>query len=70
MNGWLIVAGLFVLALTWWDYQREEADTVLLLDWVWWWDFSRSEFPLIFWLLIAGQGIMGTVLILAGLLTH
>ncbi len=70
MEPLLVVAGMFVLGMTWWDYRREEADTLLLFDWMWWWEFRRSEYPAIFWLLILGQACVGAGLILGGLLSH
>ncbi len=62
-----ILLGLIVLVVTWWDYHREEADTILLFDWIWWWDFRRDEYPAVFWALILGQACMGIGLALYGL---
>lgn len=63
----MIFAGIVILLFTLWDYSREEADTILLLDVFWWWTFERSEYPLIFMTIIVGQVALGVFCILYGI---
>jgi len=62
-----IVMGLGLLALTWWELQREETDTVWILDWGPWFDVSRQSSPTWFWIIIAAQTVSGMVMVVEGI---
>ncbi|RZF83010.1 MULTISPECIES: hypothetical protein [Pseudoalteromonas] len=64
----LVFLGLVVLAITYWDYRKEETDTVLLLDWWVWFDVSKARFPVLYWLIITLQSAGGLALVLYGLI--
>lgn len=70
MGGWLIALGCFFLAMTWWNYRREEADALLLTPLLFQFRFRRSEHPRIFWALLLTQTVVGLGLVLAGLMQH
>ena len=63
----LIILGIIILVLTWWDYERKEADTILLVDLIVWWTFSRAEHPYIFKAIILGQAALGLGCIIWGM---
>ncbi len=64
----LILFGVILLAITYWDSQREETDTVLLLEWWAWFDVSKEEHPTLFKTIIYIQTIIGIGMIVVGLL--
>ncbi len=62
----LTLLGVVLLAITYWDYRKEETDTVFILDWWAWFDVSRASFPLLYWLIILAQIVGGITLIFYG----
>ncbi len=72
--GYLFIAiGLFILFLTYLDYQKDETDLAYLFLWLvdWWlWfdlDVNKKSFPTLFWIIIISQIIFGIVIIFYGL---
>ena len=65
MNMYFILAAI-ILALTYWDYQKDEADTIFLLDWWIWFDVSRENHPTLYWACIAAQIFAAIGLIICG----
>jgi hypothetical protein len=61
-----IVMGLVLLALTWWELQREETDTVWVLGWGPWFDVSRQSSPMWFWIIISAQAVSGVAMVIEG----
>lgn len=68
MNMYFILAAI-ILAFTYWDYQKEESDTIFLLDWWIWFDVSRENNPAIYWACIAAQIFAAIGLIICGFRT-
>ena len=66
MSNLFVFIGVLILALTLWELKREETDTIIILDWVWWFDVSRANLPLIYWIIIIFQFVMGVGLIAKG----
>jgi hypothetical protein len=65
MNIYFILAGI-LLALTYWDYKKDETDTIFLLDWWIWFDISRENAPVIYWACMAAQIFTAIGLIICG----
>jgi len=63
----LIIAGIVLLVLTYWDYQKDETDTIFILEWWIWFDVSRESLPLLYWAILLIQFCAGIVLIFQGL---
>ena len=63
----LIVLGLITLAMTWWELQRDETDTLWILGG--WLDFdvTRAAMPVVYWSIIAAQGVCGVASIVQGI---
>lgn len=65
-----IIFGILLLLLTFYEYIREEADSLLLfdffLDWFLPFDFSRTNSPLCYWMILISQAIIGLFLIAIG----
>lgn len=68
MNIYFILAAI-ILALTYWDYKKEESDTIFLLDWWVWFDVSRENSPLLYWACIGAQLVAAIGLIIFGFRT-
>jgi len=69
MNIYFVLAGL-ILALTYWDYQKDESDTIFLLDWWVWFDVSRAKYPALYWACIAAQLFAAIGLLICGFRTQ
>ena len=65
MNIYFILA-VIILVLTYWDYQKDETDTIFLLDWWIWFDVSRGNHPMLYWACIAAQIFAAIGLIICG----
>lgn len=65
--GFLILFGVILLAITYWDYQKEETDTMILFDWAWF-DVNKAEHPEIFKAIIYIQTVIGIGMIVVGIL--
>lgn len=63
----LTLMGVALLGITYWDYRKEETDTIFILDWWVWFDVSRASFPLLYWLIIVAQIVGGFGLVFWGL---
>ena len=63
----LVLLGIALLLLTYWEYRRDETDTVLIFEWWAWFDVSRASFPLFYWTILTVQAVAGVVLIIQGL---
>ena len=66
MNFYFIMAAI-LLGITYWDYRRDETDTIFLLDWWAWFDISRGSWPVLYWLCLTAQIIGAITLIVCGL---
>ncbi len=65
MNFYFILAAV-LLGLTYWDYRKDETDTIFLLDWWVSFDVSRSSWPSLYWACISTQLVGVVVLIVCG----
>ena len=63
----LIVLGLIALAVTWWELQRDETDTICILDGWLDIDVTRAAMPVVYWSIIVAQAVGGVALIVQGI---
>ena len=68
MNIFFILAAI-LLALTYWDYRKDESDTIFLLDWWIWFDVSRGNSPILYWFCLASQLMAAIGLLICGFRT-
>lgn len=65
MNTILIIFGLIVCGISFWDYKRSRSDT-MFIDYFFWFEVSRDRNSLLFWLFLIFQTGVGIKLILEG----
>ncbi|MFK8013628.1 MAG: hypothetical protein AB8B80_16435 [Marinicellaceae bacterium] len=47
--------GKLLFTITYWDYQKDETNTIFLLDWWIWFDVTRENHLVLFWACKAAQ---------------
>ena len=63
----LIVFGLILLAIVWWELQRDETDTICILDGWLDVDVTRAAMPVVYWIIIVAKAVGGVALIVQGI---
>jgi len=63
----LTLGGVAMLALTFWEIVKGDTDLYFISEYFWFLDFDRDKQPVVYWIVIVAQALIGLGMIGEGL---